>query len=104
MWRLNKIENFLLLLESCGDEGLRMIYRPHKSLRRGRKGQGNLGRAIQQARRQAYLELVEKKGQEYLSFTTKGKLKLLGLISWRQKRKLWDGRWRIVVFDIEEKK
>jgi len=50
---------------------------------------------------------IEKNNKRYLQLTEKGKLKLLRLEKYNfkfQKPKKWDKKWRIVIFDIPEKK
>lgn len=48
-----------------------------------------------------YLEKIEKSGEKRYRATLKGKAKILRFLKIDKK---WDGKWRIVVFDIPEKK
>jgi CRISPR-associated endonuclease Cas2 len=50
---------------------------------------------------QGYLKKVEAKGRKKYIATLKGKAKILAYL---RKDKKWDGKWRIVVFDIPETK
>ena len=48
---------------------------------------------------------VEKDGKKYLKITEKGKLKLMRLEKYNfkfKKPKIWDKKWRIVIFDIPQ--
>lgn len=50
---------------------------------------------------------VEKDGKKYLRLTEKGKLKLIHLEKFNfkfKKPRKWDKKWRIVIFDIPQKK
>lgn len=51
-----------------------------------------------------YLERVVKNGELYLRLTSVGKKKLIRDFPLRRfQRQRWDGKWRIVIFDIEER-
>lgn len=63
----------------------------------------NVHMSIKRALKTGYIEKVFKDGQPYLRLTGRGKKKLVRdfpLLA-LQKRK-WDGRWRMVFFDIKE--
>lgn len=50
---------------------------------------------------------IEKNGKKYLKLTEKGKLKLMRLEQYNfkfKKPKKWDNKWRIVIFDIPQKR
>jgi len=50
---------------------------------------------------------IEKDGKKYLKLTEKGKLKLIRLEKFNfkiKKPKRWDKKWRIVIFDIPQKR
>ena len=50
---------------------------------------------------------IEKDGKKYLKLTEKGKLKLIRLEQYNfqlKKPKKWDKKWRIVIFDIPQKR
>ena len=59
-----------------------------------------MSQTIYDLKRRGYLEQIEVKGQRYLKLTPKGRLKTIK----RKILKKWDGYWRIVAFDIEEKR
>lgn len=54
--------------------------------------------------RTGYIEKIIKNGKPYLRLTSKGNEKLkrdFSLFLWQDKK--WDGKWRVVIFDIKEK-
>jgi len=51
--------------------------------------------------KEGYLKKIEEKGRKKYIATLKGKAKILAYI---KKDKKWDGKWRIVIFDIPENK
>lgn len=64
----------------------------------------NFEKTVRRGLKTGYLEKVVKNGEPYLRLTSQGKKKLVRdfpLLSLREKR--WDGKWRVVVFDIEER-
>lgn len=50
---------------------------------------------------EGYLEEVEKNGRKRLKTTLKGKAKISRFL---KKDKVWDKKWRVVIFDIPEEK
>lgn len=94
-------EKILMLFIASAKEGVAKITYPHLGLGRAFKNyHGSLSQTIYELKRNGYLEQIEVDGQKYLKLTPKGRLKAI-------KRKIlrkWDGLWRIVVFDIEEKR
>ncbi len=48
---------------------------------------------------QGMLAEVEESGRKKLKITLKGKIKIWKFI---KRKKIWDGKWRIVIFDIPE--
>lgn len=58
-----------------------------------------LSKAIYSLKEYGYLEIVEKDNKKAVRLTDKGKLRV-----WSpQINQKWDGRWRLVAFDISEK-
>lgn len=103
--RLSKIEKFLIVLDGLFSEiddflEITRTYRLTKRLTRW--PQEHLYHAIARACQQGYLEKVEKEGKKYVRFLPKGRLKILG--KKKKPQDTWDGNWRILVFDIEEKR
>lgn len=62
---------------------------------------GALSKAIYDLARRGYLEEVEIDNKRYLKMTNKGRWKI-----WKPKidKSKWDGKWRLVAFDIPEKR
>src|SRR3990167_4036341 len=54
---------------------------------------------INRLKKEGYLKGVETKGRKRYIATLKGKAKILAFL---KKDKKWDGKWRIVIFDIPE--
>jgi phenylacetic acid degradation operon negative regulatory protein len=63
----------------------------------------SINTTIARAQKNGYLEKVEEKGKKGLRLTTKGRMKTLK-IALSDKKERWDGCWRIIIFDIPEKK
>lgn len=56
---------------------------------------------INRLKTEGYLEEVEYRGRKRYRTTLKGKAKILAYL---KKDKKWDGKWRIVIFDVPEEK
>lgn len=56
---------------------------------------------INRLEKEGYLEEVEERGRKRYRATLRGKAKIFAYL---KKDKKWDGKWRIVVFDVPEKK
>ena len=93
-------EKILLVVEGFIKEQSSIWY-PYKGFGKSfKKYRGSFYQAIEDALDRGYLEEIEIEGERYLKTTPKGRLKLI-------KKKLlrkWDGLWRIVAFDIDEKR
>jgi len=60
---------------------------------------------VYHALRTGYVEKVIKKGEPYFRLTSKGQGKITRDFSLKGlQNKKWDGKWRVVIFDINEKK
>lgn len=93
-------QKILMLVEASIKETASIIY-PYKGFGRSfRKYRGELSKTIFDLKEHGYLEEVEIEGDRYLKITPKGRLKALK----RSIFKEWDGWWRIIAFDIEEKR
>ncbi len=54
-------------------------------------------------RRKGYVKIViNPSGKRFLQLTQKGELELLMAKAWLRKVQVWDGKWRMVIFDIPE--
>jgi len=100
MRRRTLTEKILLVVDGFVKENLSIWY-PYKGFGKSfRKYRGSFYRAIEELLERGYLEQIEIEGERYLRTTPKGRLRLL-------KKKLfkkWDGLWRIIAFDIDEKR
>lgn len=97
--RLTKTQKLLGLIEGIVLETGAWMY-PYKGVGRAmKKHRGALSKAIYDLKSQGYLEEVENKAKRAYRLTPKGKLKI-----WRPKitEKVWDGCWRILMFDISD--
>lgn len=56
---------------------------------------------VDRLEKEGYLKKIEEKGRKKYIATLKGKAKILAYI---KKDRKWDGKWRIVVFDVPETK
>ncbi|MCL5407064.1 MAG: hypothetical protein M1429_01025 [Patescibacteria group bacterium] len=77
------------------------IWYPYKGFGKSfKKYRGSFYRSLIELKNRGYLEEIEINGERFLRTTSKGKLKLI-------KKRIfgeWDGFWRIIAFDIVEKK
>lgn len=62
----------------------------------------SINSTITRAINNRYLEKVEQKGQESLKITVKGRTKILKFLF--NKKEPWDEQWRILIFDIPERR
>jgi DNA-binding transcriptional regulator PaaX len=93
-------EKILLVVDGFIKEQASIWY-PYKGFGKSfRKYRGSFYRAIGQALEKGYLEEIEIQGERYLKTTPKGRLKLIKKKLFRK----WDGLWRIIAFDIDEKR
>ena len=52
-------------------------------------------------RRRGYIKIsTTKSGQKFLQLTHKGQLELFVAKAWLPKKQSWDGKWRMIMFDI----
>lgn len=100
MNRKSKTGKVLEIISTAILEAGAFIY-PYKGIGKSlKKYQGSLSHAIYNLKRNGCLEEVESNGQKQLNITFKGKLRLIS----RKITGKWDGYWRIIAFDIEEKR
>lgn len=100
------LEKILLSFIPYTEENLMLAYKPWKffaSLEREYSVSKNaISVATYRAKKYGYLKEVEDKHSEKQLFvTSKGKVKILGYI--KKAPKAWDGKWRLIFFDIPEK-
>lgn len=100
MPRRTLTKKILLVIEGFVKENLSIWY-PYKSFGKSfRKYRGSFYRAIEELLERGYLEQIEIEGERYLRTTPKGRLRLFK----KKILKKWDGFWRIIAFDIAEKR
>ncbi|MCL5666400.1 MAG: CRISPR-associated endonuclease Cas2 [Patescibacteria group bacterium] len=58
--------------------------------------------SVWQMERQGLIEIVKKNNTKFIKCTKKGQLEILLKKAVMKKPSVWDGKWRIVVFDIPE--
>lgn len=78
-----------------------MISRPSRWGRDYPKQKSTFYTTVYRLKDEGYLEEVEKNGEKKLEITLKGKVKIGRFL---KKDKVWDNKWRIVIFDIPEEK
>lgn len=93
-------DKILIVLSGLVKEQASFMY-PYKGFgRHFRKYRGSFSHAIYELKKRGFLEEIEEKGEKYLKLTPKGQLKLIKKRVFSQ----WDGYWRIIAFDISEKR
>jgi len=99
-------DKIIMFLEKHGRIFYNCLYHPSKILYHQMEVLNEIDRkvfynALARMKNQGYLQEVEEKGKKRIKVTLKGKVKVFK--HWRKSRK-WDGKWRIVIFDIPETK
>ncbi|MBM2820822.1 MAG: Transcriptional regulator, PaaX [Candidatus Berkelbacteria bacterium] len=99
-------QKILLFLEENGMVLHETLYHPsrmayHYLETRDRIGRQAFYNAIQRMKKQKLLQKKRQNGATKFTITEKGRLKIFGL---NTKPDQWDGKWRIVIFDIPETK
>ncbi len=63
-------------------------------------------RSFQQLLKNGMIEMKEKNGKKFVQITNKGRMKMLRLYvdSHNRNKPKWDKRWRLVIYDIKEKR
>lgn len=93
-------EKILMVINASVKETAGYLY-PYKGFGGSfKKYRGSFSKAMFDLKEHGYLEEVELQNERYLKITSKGKLKLIK----KKNLKNWDGLWRIIAFDIEEKR
>ena len=57
---------------------------------------------IRRLKRRGYLEVVKKHNQKFLKLTHSGELSILVQKAGVKKTDKWDGKWRVIIYDIPE--
>lgn len=100
------LEYILLAFIPFTEPNADLLYRRGRFINTIQKGyyapKNSINSTISKAKKDGYLQEVEKKGKKGFLLTKKGRMKILKYIIKDQEEKKWDGRWRIVIFDIPE--
>ncbi|MEK7142982.1 MAG: hypothetical protein AAB785_02100 [Patescibacteria group bacterium] len=100
MKRRSLSEKILIVIDGFIKENAAVWY-PYKGFGRSfRKYRGSFSKALYELKRRGYLEEIENHGERSLKLTSKGRLRLIK----KKLLKKWDGQWRIIAFDIPEKR
>lgn len=117
MLRGKSLTKEILFMAVAGPIVLSCLFAPNaaqmlKPLIKWRKNWDKIDRrliysAIKRLNRRRFVELIEKNGESYIEITNKGK-KLVKSFDYDNlklsKSKTWDKKWRLVIFDIPDKK
>ncbi len=77
--------------------------KPYKFIRRFRAWERQkYNNTIWQMQRRGLVKIIQKNNQKFILCTSKGQLAILMKKAILPKPKDWDGKWRLVVFDIPE--
>jgi len=106
MRKLTKTQKILIFLVEKGLLFKETLYNPSGFLYRELQIRDHIEmqafyNVVGRLKREGYLEEVEENGRKKIQATLKGKFKILKFL---RKSKKWDGKWRIVIFDIPETK
>lgn len=98
-----KTSKFLLYLLASGEALSYIIGTPY-TLRRSWEGRNYDFRYVAYAlARRGIIKIVDKNNERFIKLTNKGQLEaLFAKAQIFERPKLWDGKWRIVIFDIPE--
>lgn len=99
-------QKILLFLEENGRVLYETLYHPsrmayHYMDTRDRIGRIAFYNAVRRMKKAGFIKMQSSKKEKRFIITEKGRLKIFGL---KQTSKNWDGKWRIVIFDIPEQK
>ncbi|PIP30803.1 hypothetical protein CO123_02305 [bacterium (Candidatus Howlettbacteria) CG_4_9_14_3_um_filter_37_10] len=98
------LESILLGLLPYTKENIDLVYNPRKFFRDLEKiaTKNTISSTIYRAKQYGYLKEVElDNNKKSLQVTPKGKMKIYKLIG--KENRAWDGKWRLIFFDIPEK-
>ncbi|MCL5666647.1 MAG: hypothetical protein M1383_02655 [Patescibacteria group bacterium] len=58
---------------------------------------------VSSLKRQGFIKMIRKRDEKFIKLTSKGELELLIQKAGVKKIDKWDGKWRLLIFDIPEK-
>ncbi|MCL5435994.1 MAG: CRISPR-associated endonuclease Cas2 [Patescibacteria group bacterium] len=98
------VQKVLKILQEIGEMAPAPFETPYAYIRRA----GNLDRArywrtVEHMKKRGLIRVASKAGKKFISLTSKGQLTvLLDKAKLFQQPKTWDGKWRVLIFDIPE--
>jgi phenylacetic acid degradation operon negative regulatory protein len=97
------VETILAYLTEDARPYPRPFESPYKFIKRFRKFEKQqYYNTVWKMRKRGLIKVVEKNGQKFLKCTKSGQLEILMKKATIQKTRPWDGKWRLVIFDIPE--
>ncbi len=98
--KLTLVKEILLQVYDTSKDIYGVFENPHDWESFPKRSKQTIYTTVNRLKNEGYLEEVEARGKKRYRATLKGKAKILSYI---KKDKKWDGKWRIVVFDVPEK-
>jgi len=95
------VQEILLSIYNAGDVFFTTFTNPYGWEKFSPQKRRSIFSTVSRLKSEGYLKEVEQKGRKQYIATLKGKAKILAFI---KKDKSWDGKWRIVIFDVPETK
>jgi len=97
-------EEILAILMDLGNLIPEPFETPHAWIRRagGSVPKTVYSRTVYRLKKQGLLEITKKNNEKFLRLTNKGQIKALLTMAKIPKTGRWDGKWRLVMFDIPE--
>ena len=101
-------EILLSFKDLLGDLAYFTFIHPPRSVREGmylfdrRMNARTRTKGISQLKKQGLLKEYKKNGERYLKLTEKGNIEILRYRLKQKNTQAWDGKWRMVIFDIPE--
>ena len=97
------VSHILAFLMFAGDLLPRPFEYPYAHVRRIRKmAHKDYYNTVLQLKKRGVVSIQNKAGKNFIALTQKGVLEILLQKANVQKQKNWDGKWRVLVFDIPE--
>jgi len=62
----------------------------------------SVAKGVSQLKQRGLIKELKKDGQRYIQLTEKGRLEIVRCRLKQKQKSAWDGKWRIVIFDIPE--
>ncbi|MDR3642077.1 MAG: hypothetical protein P4L74_00420 [Candidatus Doudnabacteria bacterium] len=95
------VNDILVFLGGLTDFLPRPLETPYQMVRRIRKLQyKEYYNALYQLKKRGVVKIEKKDGKNFVALTKKGALESLLIKANIQAQKIWDGKWRLLIFDI----